>query len=161
MGCVLTNDDELAETVRCLIDHGGEWRQTRIHQRLGGNFRFNDILAAFGLSQIERLDRLRALRKGVFDSYRARIPGDGSWNGIGLDGDVPHPRCRSLAQSLFSRGIQAGQYYRPIHHNPPYHTDSSYFEAEVAYREWLYLPSSLSLRTEEIAEVCNAIDDVG
>jgi perosamine synthetase len=157
-GCVITNDDDLAAAVRRVIDHGGEWRETRIHQRLGGNFRFNDILASFGLSQIERLDRLRALRKGVFDSYRARIPVmdhgmESAWMVMHRTGDAAR-----LAQSLYSRGIQAVQYYRPIHHNPPYHTDRDYPEAEAAYREWLYLPSSLSLRSEEIADICNAID---
>jgi perosamine synthetase len=158
-GCVITNDDDVAAAVRNLIDHGGEWRETRIHRSLGGNFRFNDVLAALGLSQIERLDRLRALRKGVFDSYRARIPVmdhgmESAWMVMYRTRDAA-----SLAHSLVSRGIQAVQYYRPICHNPPYRTDRDYPEAEAAFREWLYLPSSLSLRPEEIAEICDAIDD--
>lgn len=158
-GCVVTNDDTVAATVRSLIDHGGDWRESRIHHRVGGNFRFNDILAAFGLSQIERLDRLRALRKGVFDSYRARIPVldhgmESAWMVMYRTRDAA-----GLARSLFSKGIQAVQYYRPIHHNPPFRTKRDYPEAEAAYREWLYLPSSLSLTSAEIAEVCDAIDD--
>jgi perosamine synthetase len=158
-GCVVTHDDGIASAVRSLIDHGGEWRKTRIHQRVGGNFRFNDLLAAFGLSQIERLDRLRTLRKYVFDSYRNRIPVmdhgmESAWMVMYRTRDAAR-----LAQSLDSVGIQAVQYYRPIHHNPPFHTNRNYPEAEAAYREWLYLPSSLSLKPEEIDAVCNAIDD--
>ena len=158
-GCVITNDEAVATTVRNLSDHGGDWRTTRIHETVGGNFRFNDILAAYGLSQIERLDQLRALRKRVFDSYCARIPVmdhgmESAWMVMYRTRDAAR-----LAEFLLSRGIQAVQYYRPIHHNPPYRTDRNYPEAEAAYREWLYLPSSLSLRSEEIADICDAIDE--
>jgi dTDP-4-amino-4,6-dideoxygalactose transaminase len=62
-----------------------------------------------------------------------------------------------LSRELRARGIQAVQYYRPIHHNPPFRTDRAYPEAEAAHRECLYLPSSLSLRPEEIASVCDAL----
>jgi perosamine synthetase len=158
-GCVVTNDGDIAAAVRSLTDHGGEWRETKIHQRLGGNFKFNDILAAYGISQIERLDHLLALRKNVFDCYRARIPVldhgmESAWMVIYRSRDAA-----SLLQALLSRDIQAVRYYRPIHHNPPYHTDRGFPEAEAAGRELLYLPSSLSLTSEEISRICDAIDE--
>jgi perosamine synthetase len=158
-GCVITNDDELAAKVRELVDHGGGWRETRVHPQIGANFRFNDLLAALGLSQIERLDHLRSLRRRVFDSYRTRIRVldhgmDSAW--------MVMYRCHDaakLSHALAARSIQAVQYYRPLNHNPPYHSDRAYPEAEAAYREWLYLPSSLSLTPDEIGEVCDAIEE--
>jgi perosamine synthetase len=158
-GCVITNDDEIAETVRNLTDHGGNWRKTRIHERIGVNFRFTDILAAYGLSQIERLDRLRELRKQLFDSYRRYVPlldhgMESAWMVMCRTRDAER-----LSQLLLDREIQAVQYYRPLHHNPPYRTKSEYPAAEAAYREWLYLPSSLSLTSEQISEICAAIGE--
>lgn len=156
-GCVLTDDDGLAAAVRDLCDQGGGWRSRRLHERVGGNFKFNDLLAAYGLSQIERLDRLRSLRKAVFDAYRRRLPlldhgMESAWMVIYRTRDAAR-----LAEALRARGIQAVQYYRPIHHNPPFSSGRAYPEAEAAHRECLYLPSSLSLRPEEIAYVCDAI----
>jgi len=158
-GCIITDDDAIDAAVRNMADHGRGWREQRLHARVGGNFKFNDILAAYGLSQIERLDRLRSLRKAVFDAYRARIPlvdhgMESAWMVI--------YRCRDakrLAAALLSRKIQAVQYYRPIHHNPPFAANRAYPEAEAAFRECLYLPSSLSLTSDEIGYVCDAIQD--
>jgi dTDP-4-amino-4,6-dideoxygalactose transaminase len=64
-----------------------------------------------------------------------------------------------LAASLRSKDIQALQLYRPIHHNTPFHTDRAYPEAESAYRELLYLPSSLTLTAAEITRVCDAVEE--
>ena len=61
--------------------------------------------------------------------------------------------------SLRSKEIQALQLYRPINHNLPFHTDRPYPEAEFAYRELLYLPSSLTLTAAEITRVCDAVED--
>jgi perosamine synthetase len=156
-GCVLTDDDDLAQKVRELTDHGGGWRENRVHEQLGGNFRFNDILAAYGLSQIARLERLLALRRALFNHYRARIRVidhgmESAWMVIHRTRDAAQ-----VAAFLRNRGIQAVQYYRPIHHNPPFHSERAYPESEAAFRELIYLPSSLSLRPEEIGTICDAV----
>jgi perosamine synthetase len=160
-GCVLTNDEDVAQKVRDLTDHGGNWRENRVHGRIGGNFRFNDILAAYGLSQIARLDRLLALRRTLFDRYRTRIGVidhgmESAWMVIHRTRDAGQ-----LVDLLRIRGIQAVQYYRPIHHNPPFHSNQAYPESDAAFRELLYLPSSLSLRPDEIETVCDAVLDAG
>ena len=123
-GCVITNDEAVARTVADCCDHGGGWRQQRIHQAIGGNFRFNDILAAYGLAQIDRLDRLLALRKALFDRYRAYLPlvdhgMESAWMVIHRTRDAAH-----VAGVLRDQGVQAVQYYRPIHRNPPFRTEA-------------------------------------
>ncbi len=156
-GCVITDDAATAQAVADLCDHGGDWRERRIHEKIGGNFKFNDILAAFGLSQIERLDHLLALRKALFDGYRSYLSVidhgmESAWMVIYRSADAA-----SLAEALRLQGIQAVQYYRPIHHNPPFRDGRSYPEAEAAYRELLYLPSSLSLTPDEIRHICHSV----
>lgn len=156
-GCVITNEDAIAQTVAALCDHGGGWRQQRLHERIGGNFKFNDILAAYGLAQIERLNHLLALRKAVFDRYRAYLSiidhgMESAWMVVYRSRDAAR-----LASRLHEQGIQAVQYYRPINDNPPYRTGRAYPQAQTAYRELLYLPSSLSLQPAEIDTVCRAV----
>ena len=57
-GMVTTDDDELAAGLRSLANQGrsdsGDWLE---HDRLGFNYRMDELSAAVGIGQTERLDR--------------------------------------------------------------------------------------------------------
>jgi perosamine synthetase len=53
------------------IDEGG-WFD---HVRLGFNYRLDDVSAALGIAQVERLDRILALRREAADRYRELLAG--------------------------------------------------------------------------------------
>jgi len=69
-GAVTTNDEEQAELLRSLRNQGrletSSWLQ---HGRLGFNYRLDDISAALGIAQLEKLDRLLAGRREVAARY--------------------------------------------------------------------------------------------
>ncbi len=60
-GMVTTNDDELAERVRMLRNHGQTERY--MHEELGWNFRMTNIAAAIGLVQLRKLDMANEIRR--------------------------------------------------------------------------------------------------
>ena len=60
-GMVTTNDDELAERVTMLRNHGQSARY--MHEELGWNFRMTNIAAAIGLVQLKKLDRANEMRR--------------------------------------------------------------------------------------------------
>ncbi len=60
-GMVTTNDDELAERVAMLRNHGQTQRY--MHEELGWNFRMTNIAAAIGLVQLKKLDRANEKRR--------------------------------------------------------------------------------------------------
>jgi dTDP-4-amino-4,6-dideoxygalactose transaminase len=67
---VVTNDDSYAAVIRSLRNQGrsvhGAWLE---HERLGYNYRLDEMSAALGVVQISRLDELLAKRARVADWY--------------------------------------------------------------------------------------------
>ena len=59
-GMVVTNDQEIMERCRKLINHGRSGRY--LHDTLGYNYRMTNIAAAIGLGQLSRLDKLNSRR---------------------------------------------------------------------------------------------------
>ncbi|HDS44981.1 MAG TPA: DegT/DnrJ/EryC1/StrS family aminotransferase [Methanomicrobia archaeon] len=59
-GMVTTNDSQLAEQVRLLINHGQS--QKYLHTSLGYNYRMTELQAALGLAQLQQLERFTKRR---------------------------------------------------------------------------------------------------
>ena len=60
-GMITTNDDDIAEKVRLLRNHG--MRKRYEYEMLGYNFRLTDVLAAIGLAQLDRLPEAMRRRR--------------------------------------------------------------------------------------------------
>ncbi len=71
-GVVTTHSEEEWQLLRSLrnqgrsYDGGGGWFH---HVQLGLNYRWTDVQAAIGLAQLEKLDRILALRAAAADRY--------------------------------------------------------------------------------------------
>jgi perosamine synthetase len=59
-GIVITDDDDVMERCRKLVNHGRAGRY--LHDTLGYNYRMTNIAAAIGLAQLDRLDELNSRR---------------------------------------------------------------------------------------------------
>jgi perosamine synthetase len=70
-GVVTTDDDELAEEVRTLRNHGLADRDT--HVELGYNFRMSDVHGAIGAAQVDRLEEFNERRREVSERLRADL----------------------------------------------------------------------------------------
>ena len=75
-GIVTTHSEEEWGLLRSLRNQGrgdeGGWLE---HVRLGFNYRIDDIRAALGIGQLEKLDEILALRSSVADRYRELLAG--------------------------------------------------------------------------------------
>src|SRR6476469_10574113 len=83
-GMVVTNRDDLAERIRLMRSHGMTtltWDRHRGHASSydvvspGFNYRLDEIRAALGLAQLDRLDGNNARRKTLVDHYRELLAG--------------------------------------------------------------------------------------
>lgn len=160
-GAVYTQNEKLATKLLQIRDHGDNWRTTKVHDQLGVNFKFNDILAAYGLSQLKDLDKLLEKRKQIFDWYRKHIDlidygYDSTWMAI-----YRSQKSRELILKLKENDIQAVQHYKPIHWNAPYKTKKGMFRtAEKLFYELVYLPSSLTLKKGQVNKIAKIVKEM-
>jgi dTDP-4-amino-4,6-dideoxygalactose transaminase len=70
-GMVTTNDDEIADKIRLIRNHG--MRERYIHEIVGYNFRMTDIQAAIGIAQIEKLTYWTEKRQANASFYQENI----------------------------------------------------------------------------------------
>ncbi len=132
-GIITTDDDAVYEDILSLRNQGradsGAWLE---HDRLGWNYRMDDLSAAVGLGQVERLDSLLAARTAAAERYNALladaegvqlpavVPGDTrSWfvYTVLLDAGVDR---NAVIGRLAERGIASKPYLPAIHLQPLY-----------------------------------------
>jgi len=178
-GMLLTDREGWADLFRCLRNQGRS-RDAEIlrYERLGFNYRLDEMSAALGLSQLRRLDELLLRRKAVADRYTALLSE--------VDGVTPLLDARAgqkrtwflytirlapeidrdaLMQGLAARGIMTRPYFWPIHLQPFYMERFGFREgdfpaAEAAGRSMLALPMSPNLSDAEVDYVCNAVAEL-
>jgi len=175
-GMIVTDEQEAANLMRALRNQGrapgDTWLQ---HTHLGYNYRLDEMSAALGLAQMQRLDELITKRGQVAEWYNQRIreiPGieaptiaryttKASWFvyvvhfAAGVDRD-------EIAKKLGGMGIPARPYFLPIHLQPymverfGYHPDM-FPVTEVLGRRGLALPFSSVMQEAQVERVCQAL----
>ena len=152
-GMVVTNDGELAETVRVLRVHGGKPKYH--HGVIGGNFRLDALQAAVLRVKLKYLAGWTESRRRNAARYRKYFSEAGLIEQIGLPEDSPGHiynqfviRCAQrdqLQDYLRRRGISTEVYYPiPLHLQKCFadlgYKDGDFPQAEAAAHEALALP---------------------
>lgn len=130
-GMIVTNRADVAALARSMRNQGraemGSWLE---HERLGYNYRLDELSAALGVSQCRRLEQFLAARQAVAALYTERL--------AGLDGVRPpvvRPGVRmswfvyvitlgpglhreTVMHALAAQGIPSRGYFSPIHLQP-------------------------------------------
>lgn len=154
-GAVVTNDDHLAMLVSEWVDHGGgNWRTTRIHEDIGGNFRMSDMNAALGVAQMKRLPELLGIRRERFAWYRDHF--QDTWPD-GWCMLVRTTHAKECIAALAENGIEALQPYRPVQESLPYRDNPVDPEAVRAADELLYLPVHYLVTRDAVNRICQTI----
>lgn len=184
-GMVLTADSVLAERIRRLRSHGMTtltWDRHRGHAHsydvtdLGFNYRMNELAAAIGRVQLEKLEAHNRARRDLTTAYWERL---GRIDGIGLpfEGRAAESSCHILPilldpdlrpmviNRLLACGVQTSIHYPPIHLFQYYRERLGTHEGllprteEIAHRE-LTLPLYPGLRTEQVGRIGDLIEAV-
>ncbi len=74
-GMCLTDSAPLAETIRCMRDHGMTPGRSYWHERVGYNYRLTNIQAAIGHAQLWRIDRVLERNRRIEALYRQALSG--------------------------------------------------------------------------------------
>jgi perosamine synthetase len=164
-GAVTTNDDEIADAVRRLRNHGWRSLADADMPSPGFNYRLSDVLCAIGLPQVQRLDELLSARARIAASYAERlrelpvtVPGadEGDVHGwqayvIGVDG-----RDELLA-AMRAEGIEVQIGTLAVNRLEPYRDQGDFPGADRAFERALALPFHTALTESELDRVAESL----
>jgi perosamine synthetase len=170
-GAILTDNKDNAIKCRELRDHGMSINKKYHYVDLGFNYRMTNMQAAIGLAQMERLDKILALRKKQMDHYYEILS---DVNGIKLRQfalwtqpvhwlmtitlDRKYNRDHFL-KYMQDEGIDCRQMINPVHQADHFRNEfkeDEYPNSIEISSQSVHLPSSTMLSRNQISEVCES-----
>ncbi|MEP6731078.1 MAG: DegT/DnrJ/EryC1/StrS family aminotransferase [bacterium] len=178
-GMIVTDDETLAARFRSLRNLAFRSDRRFYHTEVGHQYRFTNIQAALGVSQIGRIDELLARKRWIRDAYTQRLtdlgmlelPVKAPWArhanwmyGVVLRDDAKLD-ATELATRLANRGVETRPFFLGMHEQPALldrglFAGEQYPVAERLARRGLYLPSGLGLTEIQLERVCDAIREI-
>ena len=176
-GALVTNNPEIAASARSMRNQGrGEMGSWLEHERLGFNYRMDEMSAALGLSQLRRVQSFLEKRRNVAELYSQRLQGVRevripavaprvlvSWfvYVITLDDRIDR---NAVIEALRGREIPLRCYFPPLHLQSyiSRYTDCRVGDlpvTESVARRTLALPFHNRLSKSEVDEVVDALVD--
>lgn len=179
-GCITTDDPDLAARCRSLRNQGRPSSGKMKHVRLGYNYRLDEMSAALGCAQLDRLDQLQNQRSAIANRYDEALapladdialparPSDSkrSWfvYVVRLRDHFADAARDQLLDLLESKGIGCAPYFPPIHLQAPYRDRFGFAPGDfpicerVAART-VALPFYPGLRADEIDRVAEVLEN--
>ena len=184
-GMVTTDDDDLADRLRCARLHGmsrdawrryepgGSWRYDVAEVGLKANL--TDVAAAIGRAQLRHLDDWQGQRRAVARAYREGLadlveldlpedPEEGrhAWHlfVVRVNGWAGVNRDQ-LSERLAHAGVGTSVHFIPLHHMTSYRNAVSVpvplVGADEVFPQLLSLPMYPSLTRDEVDQVCGLV----
>jgi perosamine synthetase len=179
-GMIVTDDNAFAAICRSLRNQGREGMAWLAHQRLGYNYRLDEMSAALGVVQIQRLEDILDKRRKVAHMYMERLMTSRylilptltddehmSWFVFVVRlNDLFEPGDRdSIMQDLRDAGIGCNNYFPPIHLQPYIadkfgHKVGDYPVTEYVSARTLALPFFGKMTGRQVNHVCDILEGV-
>ena len=171
-GMIVTDNEEWADLFRSLRNQGRDVFDAWLnHTRLGYNYRLDEMSAALGLVQMQRIEELLAKREQVARWYNERLADVEfierpyiapttrmSWFVYVVRIKPPADR-NEVMRRLAEAGIPSRPYFTPIHLQPFYRKILGYQRGDFPVTEYLAdislaLPFSGVMTEEQVDYVC-------
>jgi perosamine synthetase len=173
-GMCLTNNEELAEKMRILRDHGMDPNKRYWYDVIGFNYRMTNLQAAVGVAQLNKLDEFVEKKMQIARWYENELKELAEEEMITLHPEMPWAKCvywmysilaedkigmsrDNLMRKLEEKGIDTRPFFYPVHVMPPYKNNKKFPVAEEIAREGVNLPSGVNLTKENVERIVNEI----
>lgn len=174
-GALISNDLTIIERAKYLSAQAREDLPYYQHLEIGYNYRMNNLAAAVGLAQLERLDTFLAKRRLINERYRTLFedfPGisfqmemEGSKSNYWLttilvDESLTGFSNDRLRLRLFKEGIESRFLWKPLHLQPSFGGAPFYGgrTSEKLFLKGLCLPSSSNMTYEDQRRVAWVVE---
>ena len=163
-GMLLSNNKKLIYEANIIKHDGRKERGHDIILKKGYNFRFNEILAAIGLAQLERYRSIIKRKIIINEKYKKNFK---AINGINFfeinNGIVPHrniifyKNAKKLIVYLSKKGIGVRTLFMPMHSMPAYKHKGNFKNSKILFNTGICLPSAPNLSVKNINHITNLI----
>ena len=176
-GMCLTKNEELAEKMRILRDHGMNPNKRYWHDVVGFNYRMTNLQAAIGVAQLEKLDKFVEKKREMARWYEEGLSELAEMGSIKLHPEMPWAKCvywmycilieektgisrDNFMEQLEGKGIETRPFFYSMQVMPPYENNKAFSVAERISGGGINLPSAVGLKVEEIKLICETIDNI-
>jgi len=173
-GICLTNDEDLAEKMKILRDHGMNPSRRYWHDVVGFNYRMTNMQAAIGVAQLKRIEDFIQKKRKIAIWYEKGLKELEEKELIKLHPEMSWAKCVYWMYSIlikekyhFSRDelilkldksqIETRPFFYPIHIMPPYKCEVESPTAEELSMKGINLPSGVDLTGKNIKDILLAI----
>lgn len=174
-GAMLSTDATLIERAKYLSTQAREDLPFYQHLEIGYNYRMNNMAAAIGLAQLEKLEIWVERRRQINKRYRNLLEGfpgitfqtepatckSNFWlTTILIDEKITGISNDRLRVVLFKAGIETRFLWKPLHLQPVYKAAPYYGGniSEKMFLQGLCLPSSVNLTLEDQEMICGMVE---
>lgn len=161
-GFVCTNHDDVAERMTYLRNQGRKSSGTFVHPEIGYNFRMTDLQSALGLSQLKKIDVIKAEKKKISDLYAKYLGDKVAWQVLHPDFNYIPFRVIAFVDDaertikhMSDAGIEPRSMFYPFHRQPCYeylgYRAEQFPNSDACFRRGICLPTWIGLSEEQIA----------
>ena len=165
-GCIVTNDDNIANDLRVFKDFGRFRGGTDDHPYFGLNLKITDLQSVIGIAQMSKLQTRVQRKKEIWKRYSEQLSQNANVEFFHHDLawmtpwfiDVLVKDREKLITYLEHKSIGTRKMYPPINQQKSVMVTGLFPVSERIGREGLWLPSFVQIKDEEIDEVCFEIN---
>ena len=163
-GLIITNNKILYRRIKSFQDQGRSYSNKRIHTSVGFNFKFTDLQAALGLSQLKDINLRIQQRKINYLLYKSNLSNNSyiKLKNFNIkDGELPlwvEAKCKKaylLINFLKENKIQCRNLWKPVNETKPF---KKKIINNFNIKEYIWLPSCHSLSKKRILFICKKIN---
>ena len=180
-GMITTNSKKIYDKLKNLRNLSFGKKNRFNHEDISSNYRMSNIQATLGLSQLSRINEIVKKRHSVGKKYYEYLKKNLNifipepdrkyvkniyWViGILITNTSLNKDAKYVMKKLNDKGIGTRPFFWPMHKqkmlkNFNFYNSNKFTNSEYINKYGLYLPSSLSLKNDEIKYICNCVNKI-